>query len=77
MAKLSIPLAALALGACATTAEMSSNKLPEPAFAIDRTRSDPHRRTRDFRAPYGGPLYDVQAHLRRPDAKRYRTAIPR
>ena len=57
-----------------TTAERPSSTLPEPGLAIDRTRSDPGRRTRAFRTPYRGPLYDVQVHLRRPGRGRDRNA---
>ena len=66
--------AALALGACVTTPEGPPRTLPEPGFAIDRTRSDPGRPARAFRTPYDGPLYDVQVHLRRPGRGRDRDA---
>ncbi len=61
---------ATALLFCAGTipavAEPALVPLPGPGFELNRTRSDSTRRVREFRTDYRGPVFDAQAHIRRP-----------
>ena len=63
-------LATMPLAACAPELDASKTTLPEPGFEIDQTRSDGYRAAREFRDTYRGPLFDVQAHIRRPKGDR-------
>ena len=59
-------VAIMAAGAPAGAPADAAENLPAPGFEIDQTRSNNYRGVREFRADYRGPLFDVQAHIRRP-----------
>lgn len=71
MHRYAAPAAAMVLAACGTPVSLApGSPSANPDFTIERTRSDLFRAARRFGTPYGGPLFDIHAHLRRPDKNR-------